>query len=71
MVRKAGTVILLLGVTATLYAACAFFLLQTLPPNDAMNGRLPSLYLLLIGMAVILLGTAIRGLRLGKTRALK
>jgi hypothetical protein len=68
LVRTAGTITLLLGLAATCYGAIAFFAFNGLPPNDQTNGRLPSLYILLAGMAVMFLGLTLRGLRAGTRR---
>jgi len=61
VIRRVGGVVMVLGALATAYAAVAFFVDPRLPPIDGT--RLPSLYLLFGSIAVLLLGTAIRGLR--------
>ena len=65
MSGKLGTGILLFGVVVLAYGAFAFFVNNNLPPNGAAQGRLPSLYLLFAGMAAMLVGTILRGLRRG------
>lgn len=63
-VRKLGTVILVLGVAVLVYGALAFFLVRSLPPNGGSAGRLPSLYVLFVGMGIMLFGAVVRGLRI-------
>ena len=66
--RQLGSVIFALGLLTTLYGATAFWLVKTLPPNGGPSGRLPSLYLLAVGMGAMLLGLAIRNLQVKKRR---
>jgi len=53
-----------MGVATSAYGAVAFWILHSLPPNGGGSGRLPSLYVLVGGMAAMLLGLVIRDLRL-------
>ena len=64
MRRTIGLVILLLGLAVCAYGAVGFWVYNNLPPNDEFNGRSPSLYVIFGGMAGMLLGAAVRGLRL-------
>jgi uncharacterized membrane protein len=63
LMKSLGTVILMIGVSVSLYAAVAFFAMNDLPPNTD-DSRLPSLYLLFAGMLVMFVGTAVRSFRL-------
>ena len=68
MFRIIGTIILIAGVVATLYGALAFFVVNDLPPNNQIEGRLPSLYILFAGMATMLLGATVKGMGRVKPR---
>jgi hypothetical protein len=61
-----GTTILLAGLTILGYGAIAFWLIKSLPPNGGTTGRLPSLYVMGGGIVAVLIGLALRDLRLGK-----
>ena len=63
LLRKGGSLVFLVGVVVTVYAAAAVFLLRDLPPNNAAS-RLPSLYLLFAGMLALFIGTVLRNFRL-------
>jgi hypothetical protein len=63
LLHRLGTLVLIVGIAVSLYAATAFFLRNELPPNSETS-RLPSLYLLFAGMAVMFVGTAVRNFRL-------
>ena len=63
MMTKVGSVILAIGIAALCYGALAFWVLPGLPPNGGNSGRLPSLYILFAGVALTLVGLAVRGLR--------
>jgi hypothetical protein len=65
--RTAGKVILILGLIATGYGALDFFVIVSLPPNDPLNGRLPSLYLILAGIPAMLIGLFLGSVRPKKT----
>lgn len=69
MQRTIGTVILIAGGVLTAYAAIAFWLLKSLPPDGGHQGRLPSLYLLFTGFAVMLVGLVVLDFRVGKPKA--
>lgn len=66
MANKIGTTILVIGILIATYGGIAFFIVNSLPPNGGENGRLPSLYLLLGGMAAMLVGTIVRGLNISQ-----
>jgi hypothetical protein len=68
MARKLGTGILVIGIAVLAYGALAFFIKNDLPPNGGPSGRLPSLYVLFAGMAAMLLGMTVRGLRIGAAK---
>ena len=51
-----GTFILVIGGLILAYAATAFWLFNDLPPNDAIHGRLPSLYLMGAGIVIAVVG---------------
>jgi hypothetical protein len=59
-----GAAILAAGLICLVYGAVAFWLVQTLPPNGGPTGRLPSAYVMGVGMVIAILGLAIRDLRL-------
>jgi hypothetical protein len=63
VLRGFGTVVLIIGAATTVYAAIAFFLIASLPPNNTET-RLPSLYLLFAGMLVLFTGIVVRNFRL-------
>jgi hypothetical protein len=65
VLRKIGTVVLAVGLAMLAYGAVAFWLINALPPNGGANGRLPSLYVMGIGIAVAIVGLIARGLRFG------
>ena len=58
-----GNTVCFIGAGGAAYGALAFWVFQALPPNDLISGRLPSLYLLAGGMALLLVGLTIRNLR--------
>ncbi|MBA4032098.1 MAG: hypothetical protein C0478_14575 [Planctomyces sp.] len=58
-----GTAILLVGLMALAYGAIAFWLIKSLPPNGGANGRLPSLYIMGVGVVVAVIGLIVRDLR--------
>ena len=60
-----GTGILLFGLAVLAYGATAFWLINSLPPNGGANGRLPSLYVMGIGIVVAVIGLIARDLRVG------
>ena len=51
-----GTFVLVIGGLILAYAAAAFWLFNDLPPNDAIHGRLPSLYLMGAGIVIAVVG---------------
>jgi len=61
--RKFGNIVLVIGSVGTIYAAVAFFLVRSLPPNDGIS-RLPSLYLLFATLSVMFVGAVVRNFRL-------
>ena len=67
--KAIGTAVGTLGLVTLVYGAVAFWLIQSLPPNSGMSGRLPSLYVMGAGIVLVLGGLAARDLRLaGRTR---
>ena len=69
ILRKIGMVVFIVGVVFLTYGAVAFWLINSLPPNGGANGRLPSLYLMAVGMIVTLIGLSVRGLPFGRQNA--
>jgi drug/metabolite transporter (DMT)-like permease len=63
LLKKGGNLVFAVGSILTIYAALAFFLLQSLPPNTPAS-RLPSLYLLFTGMVILLVGAVARNFKL-------
>ncbi|MBN1911213.1 MAG: hypothetical protein JW818_15820 [Pirellulales bacterium] len=61
-----GTGILLVGLSVVAYGAVAFWLIQSLPPNGGGNGRLPSLYVMGVGIVVAVVGLIARDFRVGR-----
>ena len=70
-IQKIGTAILLVGVIVEAYGAVAFFINTSLPPNGGASSRLPSLYVLFVGMGAMLLGVIVRGIRIGVAKSKK
>ena len=68
-VQAIGTAVLIGGVVTLAYGALAFWVFPFLPPNGGVNGRLPSLYTLGIGIVATLVGLALRGLRSSRASA--
>ena len=63
MARKVFTAVLILAVLVTAYGALAYFVVRTLPPNGGGSGRLPSLYIMLGGIAGLLVGAVGRNFK--------
>jgi hypothetical protein len=61
--RTIGTAVLVAGLLLSAYGAVAFWLIQRLPPNGGASGRLPSLYVMGVGLAVSFIGLMARDLR--------
>jgi peptidoglycan/LPS O-acetylase OafA/YrhL len=66
--KVVGTVILLVGLAVLVYGAIAFWIVPSLPPNNISNGRLPSLYVMGLGILVAVVGLVARDLRSCRTR---
>ncbi|MBN1854101.1 MAG: hypothetical protein JW829_15345 [Pirellulales bacterium] len=64
--KTLGTGIVLVGLAVIAYGAVAFWLIQSLPPNGGGNGRLPSLYVMGLGIVVAVVGLVARDLRVGR-----
>lgn len=62
--KTIGAAIAVVGLAVLAYGAVAFWLLQFLPRNGGPNGRLPSLYVIFAGIAAVLVGMVVRGVRL-------
>ena len=60
--RLVGGLVFLVGAAGSAYGALAFWIWQGLPPNNPLSGRLPSLYVLAGGMALMLFGLTVRNL---------
>ena len=59
-----GRVVLGLGIAVSAYGALAFWVMKALPPNNPIEGRLPSLYVIFAGMGAMLVGLAFRTSRM-------
>lgn len=64
--KTAGTAILIIGLMILAYGATAFWLLNFLPPNGGPTGRLPSLYVIGVGIITAIVGLVVRDLRGGR-----
>jgi hypothetical protein len=64
ILRAIGTWILNVGLAALAYGALAFWIIPILPPNGGVNGRLPSLFVMLAGIVATLVGMVLRGVQL-------
>jgi hypothetical protein len=62
--RGIGTAILAAGLVVLAYGAVAFWLVQSLPPNGGASGRLPSLYVMGVGILGAIIGMVVRDVRL-------
>ena len=56
--RTLFTAVLVASVLVTLYGLAAFFVFGNWWPNDPFSGRLPCLYLIVGGLAGLLVGAA-------------
>ncbi len=56
VLQLTGKFVLVIGGLILAYAAAAFWLFNELPPNDAIHGRLPSLYLMGAGIVIVVVG---------------
>lgn len=65
VLRKAGLGLFVIGMMVVVYGAVAFWLVNSLPPNGGPAGRLPSLYVMAAGIVGVLVGLALRGLKIG------
>lgn len=65
-VAKIGAGVLILGLMVLAYGAVGFWLINNLPPNGGAQGRLPSLYVMGIGIVLSTIGLSIRGFRLSQ-----
>ncbi len=61
--RAIGTAILAAGLVVLTYGAVAFWVIRSLPPNGGPSGRLPSLYVMGVGILAVIIGLAVRGSR--------
>jgi hypothetical protein len=66
MLNKIGTAILAAGLALLSYGAAGFWLINALPPNGGIYGRLPSIYVICAGSVIAVAGLSMRGLRFGK-----
>jgi len=62
IVNAIGTVILIAGLAVLTYGAVAFWIIPSLPPNDAAS-RLPSLYVMGAGIVTALVGLTFKSLQ--------
>jgi hypothetical protein len=60
--KGVGTAVLVGGLATLAYGALAFWVFISLPPNGGASGRLPSLYMMGVGIAITLVGLTVRGL---------
>lgn len=63
VLRRIGTAVLVAGLAVLAYGAVAFWLINNLPPNGGAWGRLPSVYVMGVGMVVALFGLTAREFR--------
>ena len=63
--RAIGTVVLVAGLVILAYGAVAFWLVNSLPPNGGVQGRLPSVYVMGVGLVVAVAGLIARDFRAG------
>lgn len=61
--KAIATGLFVIGLAVLGYGAVAFWLVQGLPPNGGTSGRLPSLYVMGIGIVITIVGLATRDLR--------
>lgn len=61
MIKTPGGAILALGLLVLIYGVVACWLVPALPPNGGPNGRLPSLYVIGVGIVITIAGLAVRG----------
>src|SRR5262245_35768319 len=62
VVKVVGTVILIAGLAVLVYGAVAFWIVPSLPPNDAAS-RLPSVYVMGAGIVTALVGLTVKSLQ--------
>jgi hypothetical protein len=62
IVNATGTAILIAGLAVLIYGAVAFWIIPSLPPNDA-SSRLPSLYVMGAGIITALVGLTFKSLQ--------
>lgn len=60
--KKLGTILLVVGIASLAYGAIGFWVVKSLPPNGA-SGRLPSVYVMGVGIVITLVGSTIRDFR--------
>lgn len=66
VLRNIGTAILTVGLAILAYGAIGFWFINSLPPNGGASGRLPSLYVMAVGIVVAVVGLIARDLRIGR-----
>ncbi|GIW96263.1 MAG: hypothetical protein KatS3mg110_4304 [Pirellulaceae bacterium] len=62
LIRRVGTVVLIVGAVVLSYGAVGYWIIPSLPPNGGAYGRLPSVYVMGVGMVGALLGLVLRGM---------
>ncbi len=65
--RTIGTGILGVGLTLLSYGAVGCWLIKSLPPISLGSGRLPSLYVMGVGIVLTVIGLATRDLRVSRS----
>lgn len=63
LARTIGNAMLAAALLVLVYGAVAFWLIQWLPPNGGPSGRLPSLYVMGVGILGSIIGMVVRDLR--------
>lgn len=58
--QNLGSGVFFAGLAVLAYGAVAFWLITSLPPNGGASGRLPSLYVMGAGIAVLVIGMVIK-----------
>jgi hypothetical protein len=61
MIKTPGGAILALGLLVLVYGIVACWRVPSLPPNGGPRGRLPSLYMIGVGIVITIAGLAARG----------
>lgn len=60
--RLLATCVMVLSLALLAYGAVGFWLVPSLPPNGGVNGRLPSVYVMGVGILATMVGLVLRSL---------